>query len=175
MSSGRTTWWRREGWAELGPLSRRSRQLLLLAALTGLLTGLAVAAFDCVASGMLHHIEAWPLPAPAAAPTCGLVLAAVALRWLAHGASPETSDNYIRNVHDRHHRLDRRPVLGRVAASLATLGFGGAMGYEGPAISPVVGRRWPPWPTQRSPSPARRSVSAPATGRSRGEPIPARG
>lgn len=138
MSSQREVWWHQERWAQikpaLGPLSRRSRQVLLLAALTGLLTGLAVAAFEYVVSGMLDRIESWPLAVQAAAPVVGLILAASALRWLGRRASPETSDNYIRNVHDRHHRLDRRPVLGRIAAAVATLGFGGAMGYEGPSI-----------------------------------------
>src|SRR5947209_16713469 len=63
-----------------------------------------------------------------------LILAALALRFLANGATPATSDEYIRNFHDRERRLDERPVLGRVVASVATLGLGGAMGYEGPSI-----------------------------------------
>src|SRR5947209_9312691 len=63
-----------------------------------------------------------------------LILAALALRFLANGATPATSDEYIRNFHDRERRLDERPVLGRIAASIATLGLGGAMGYEGPSI-----------------------------------------
>src|SRR5947209_1014052 len=63
-----------------------------------------------------------------------LILAALALRFLANGATPATSDEYIRNFHDRERRLDERPVVGRVLASVATLGLGGALGYEGPSI-----------------------------------------
>jgi CIC family chloride channel protein len=127
------SWLRR--WAELGPLSRRSRQVLLLAALTGLLTGVAVAAFEfLVSEQVLARLEAAPLPVQALAPGVGLVLAAVALRYLAHGAIPETGDEYIRNFHDRHHRLDRRPVPGRIAGAVGTLSLGGALGYEGPSI-----------------------------------------
>src|SRR5205085_8089908 len=57
-----------------------------------------------------------------------------ALRYVAAGASPSTADEYIRNFHDPENRLDRRPVIGRLLAGVATLGFGGAMGFEGPSI-----------------------------------------
>src|SRR5204863_3380273 len=53
---------------------------------------------------------------------------------LAHGATPATADEYIRNFHEAGTRLDPRPVPGRMVASVATLGLGGAMGYEGPSI-----------------------------------------
>jgi CIC family chloride channel protein len=43
-------------------------------------------------------------------------------------------DRACRNVHDRHHRLALRAVPGRAAASIATLGFGGALGFQGPSI-----------------------------------------
>ncbi|MBV8160289.1 MAG: chloride channel protein [Acidimicrobiia bacterium] len=116
-------------------LGRRSQQVLVLSVVTGALTGAAVALFDWVVSGVLFD---WVLRQPgwlkAVAPLLGLVLAGAALRWLARSATPATSDEYIRNFHDRHRRLDERPVLGRIAASVATLGFGGALGYEGPSI-----------------------------------------
>jgi CIC family chloride channel protein len=71
----------------------------------------------------------------AAAPLLGLLVAAASLRWLAGGASPATADEYIRSFHDEPTiRLPERPVVGRMVAAVATLGFGGAMGYEGPAI-----------------------------------------
>jgi len=70
----------------------------------------------------------------AIAPLLGLILATLALKFLAGNATPATSDEYIRNYHDHDRRLDQRPVLGRIVASVATLGFGGAMGYEGPSI-----------------------------------------
>ncbi len=120
---------------DLGVLGRRSRQVLLLSAVTGAVTGLLVAAFEYLVQEQgLGHVESWPLAAQAASPAVGLVLAALALRRVAHGASPETTDAYIRNFHDRHHRLDRRPAPGRLLASAATLASGGAMGFEGPSI-----------------------------------------
>lgn len=120
---------------ELGGLGRRSRQVLLLSAITGLLTGVVIAAFDFVVSGeLLARVQSSPLAVQAVAPAIGLAGAALALRYLAHGASPEMSDEYIRNFHDRHHRLDRHPVVGRLVASAATLGLGGTMGFEGPSV-----------------------------------------
>src|SRR5437588_12415691 len=116
-------------------VGRRSQQVLVLSVVTGVLTGAAVALFDWIVS---DQIFAWVLRQSdwfkAVAPMIGLVIAALALRFLAGGATPSTSDEYIRNFHDREHRLDERPVLGRIVASVATLGLGGAMGYECPAI-----------------------------------------
>lgn len=123
------------GWHHLKLGGRRWRQVLLLSALTGMITGAAIAAFDYVVDGrMLGWVLSWPLWAQAAAPAIGLAAAGIILLTLGRGASPEMSDEYIRNFHDRHHRLDRRPVIGRMVASAFTLGFGGTMGFEGPSI-----------------------------------------
>ncbi|HEY2428968.1 MAG TPA: chloride channel protein, partial [Acidimicrobiales bacterium] len=121
--------------AEWGSFGRRSRQVLLFAALTGLLTGAAVAGFEyAINEKLLPWVESWPLGLQAIAPAVGLIGAALALRHLAGGASPEMVDDYISNTHDRHRRLDQRPVVGRLVASVATLGLGGTMGFEGPSV-----------------------------------------
>ena len=113
----------------------QARLALLLAAATGLLTGLGVTLFDWVTRdgvfGLLHRQAHW---LQVFGPVAGLALAALALRWLADGASPATADEYIANFHQPNRSLDERPVLGRLVASIATLGLGGAMGYEGPSI-----------------------------------------
>jgi CIC family chloride channel protein len=109
--------------------------VLLLSALTGMITGAVIAGFDYVVDGtLLGWVESWPLWAQALAPAVGLSGAGITLLTLGRGASPEMSDEYIRNFHDSHHRLDRRPVIGRMVASAFTLGFGGTMGFEGPSI-----------------------------------------
>jgi CIC family chloride channel protein len=114
---------------------RQARTILVLAAAVGLVTGLGVTLFEWVAReqvfGSLSHRDHW---VQVVAPVIGLLLAAGALRWLAHGASSATADEYIANFHQPDRLLDQRPVLGRLVASLATLGLGGAMGYEGPSI-----------------------------------------
>jgi CIC family chloride channel protein len=116
-------------------LGRRTSQVVLFAALTGLLTGLGVAAFEGLTrAGLFDHLTDSPLWLRVIAPVVGLLLAAAALRWLAQGAGPATSDEYIKNFHELGTRLDLQPVPGRMMASVATLGLGGAMGYEGPSM-----------------------------------------
>lgn len=114
----------------------RRRQVLLVAAVViGVVTGLAVAAFDAVtAHAALGRLLDAPVAVQAAAPAVGLVVAMLSLRFIAGGADPTTSDAYMAAYHDTKRPLDQRPVLGRVIASVATLGSGGAMGFEGPAI-----------------------------------------
>lgn len=116
-------------------LARRSRDVLLLSAVTGALTGLGVAAFEWVTGRQgLDRLVTLPVPVQVVAPAVGLVAAALALRWVAAGADPSTADEYIRSFHDPSRPMDLRPVPGRVAASIATLGSGGALGFEGPSI-----------------------------------------
>lgn len=116
-------------------VARRSRQVLLIAGLTGVLTGLAVAGFDLLATavfteGVLHL----PLILQAAAPSAGLLLALACLRVGGRGATAATSDEYIRAFHDTGGRLDLRPAPAKLLAALATLGSGIPLGYEGPSL-----------------------------------------
>lgn len=110
------------------------RRGIVLAALTGMLTGLAVAGFErVVASGLLERLFEAPLAVQAAAPLVGLALAALALHTVGHRTTPSTADEYIRNFHERDERLPLRPFTGRLLASVCTLGSGCAMGLEGPS------------------------------------------
>jgi chloride channel protein, CIC family len=116
-------------------LGRRSHAGLLLAAVTGAVTGLLVALFDWVtAKNLLDRLYTWPVAVQVGAPVVGLALAAISLRWLAGGASPSTSEEYVKNFHLPDRRLDLKPVAGRIVASVATLGLGGALGFEGPSM-----------------------------------------
>jgi CIC family chloride channel protein len=116
-------------------LSRRSRQVLLLAGVTGIATGLFVAAFEWVtADVLLHNVLRLPLAARAAAPGVGLLLAVGLLRLGGRATTPATADEYIRAFHEPHGRLDLRLVPARLLAAVATLGFGGPLGYEGPGL-----------------------------------------
>ena len=116
-------------------MTRRYHALLAVAALTGVVVGAVVWAFERVtAEIVLGAVLDLPLWAQAAAPGVGLALAAVLLRTAGRGSSPATSEEYIRSFHDRHQRLPLWPLPGRMAAGAATIGLGGAMGLEGPAI-----------------------------------------
>lgn len=114
---------------------RRSQVLLVAAVIVGAVTGLGVAAFDAVTARVaLASVLDAPLAVQMIAPAVGLGVAALCLRYVAGGADSTTSDAYITAYHDKANLMAQRPVLGRIMASVATLGSGGAMGFEGPAI-----------------------------------------
>jgi CIC family chloride channel protein len=121
--------------AEVFALGRHTRLVVVFAAVTGAVTGLGVAGFESVTRvALFDHLRRAPVGVQIAAPLAGLILAAVALRYAAGGAGPATADEYIHNFHQPGVRLGLRAVPGRLLASVATLGLGGAMGYEGPSI-----------------------------------------
>lgn len=136
--------------SELRDLVRRSREVVLLAAITGAVTGLFVRFFEyIVVEVAFHKIVEGPLWVGAIAPGIGLVLSAILLRTVGKGASPATSDEYLRAFHDPEYPLRPRAFVARMAAAGTTLGSGGAMGLEGPsmyagsALGAMIQRRVP--------------------------------
>lgn len=116
-------------------IGERARRGWLLAVLTGLITGVGVAAFDrVVQEEMFARLVDLPLWAQAIGPAVGLTIAALVLRFVGHGTSASTADEFIKDFHDPQHRLSARDAPPKLAASIATLGGGAAMGYEGPSI-----------------------------------------
>jgi CIC family chloride channel protein len=100
----------------------------------GATVGLVVSGFEWLAEAALHevlHLEVWQL---AIAPGIGLCLSALILRTLGFGASPSTSDEYVRAYHERNPEIRLREMPGRLLAGVATVGLGGSLGLEGPAI-----------------------------------------
>ncbi len=135
---------------EFRDLVRRSREVVLLAAITGAVTGLFVRFFEyIVVEVAFDRIVSGPLWVGAIAPGIGLVLSAVLLRTVGNGASSATSDEYLRAFHDPEYPLRGRAFIGRMAAAVTTLGSGGAMGLEGPsmyggsALGAMIQRRVP--------------------------------
>ena len=120
---------------ELRDLVRRSREVVLLAAVTGAITGLGVRFFEFIVTEVaFDSVLHGPLWFAAIAPGLGLVAAAIILRFIGNGATPATSDEYLRAFHDPEYPLRPRAFFGRIAAAIATLGMGGAMGLEGPSM-----------------------------------------
>jgi CIC family chloride channel protein len=121
--------------SQLAALGRRSRQVVLLAGAVGILTGLVVVGFEhLVSEVLLHELLRLPLGVQAVAPAAGLAAAWLLLRYAGRRGTPATADEYIRAYHDQGRGLDLAPVPGRLAAAIATLGAGGSLGFEGPAI-----------------------------------------
>lgn len=123
------------GWrAVVGAFAVRSRQVLLFAALAGALTGFGVAFFETiVVELLLDHLMELPIWALALMPMVGLAVAALSLHLLG-ATTPPTTDSYLRAFHDPDEPLEARTVPARILAAIATLGFGGAMGLEGPSL-----------------------------------------
>lgn len=134
---------------ELRVLVRRSREAVLLAAVTGVATGLAVRGFEYLVDEIYRSVLTAPLWMGAISPGIGLVLAALILKFVGGGASPATSDEYLRAFHDPAYGMRPRYLAARILAAVATLGSGGALGLEGPslyggsALGSMIQRRLP--------------------------------
>ncbi len=110
------------------------RVVLVLAALVGVSTGVIVAAFDkIVRDGMFAWVLRQPIAVAAAIPTLGLVIAVLMARLPGH-ADTATTDAYIRSYHERGGTMRVRDLWAKLVECAATLGSGGALGYEGPAL-----------------------------------------
>jgi CIC family chloride channel protein len=127
-------WWNTSKRVVVTAFEERSRQVLLFAALTGALTGFGVALFETiVVEVLLDQVLDLPLWALVFMPALGLAIAALSLRTLGP-ATPGTADAYLQAFHDPAHPLTPRPLPARMLAAIGTLGFGGAMGLEGPSL-----------------------------------------
>lgn len=134
MSASIARGWNIAKRAVIAALSVRSRQVLMLAALTGLITGFGVAFFETiVVERIFDQLLKLPLWALVFMPTIGLVIAAASLQWLGP-TTPGTTDAYLQAFHDPAQRLRLRDLPARMIAAVATLGFGGVMGLEGPSL-----------------------------------------
>jgi CIC family chloride channel protein len=115
--------------------ARRSHEVVVLAAITGLVTGFVVAAFDwIVVDVLLDHLfelSPWVL---AWMPLAGLVLSWLALRYVARSRDSGTADLYLKAFHDPDRPLVLRELPGRALAAIATPGLGGSMGLEGGSL-----------------------------------------
>jgi CIC family chloride channel protein len=115
-------------------LAQRLHVVLVLSAVVGIVTGVLVAGFDHVARDvMLAAVLDLPIWWAAAIPMAGLLVSVVVLRYFADGDGA-TTDAYVRSYHERGGQLLMRRLPARIIATAATLGSGGALGYEGPAI-----------------------------------------
>ena len=115
--------------------TRGDTPVLALSIATGALVALLIAGFEHLAQSVfLERITHRPLYQIAAAPAIGLVLTALLLHWIGRPTSPATSDEFIRVYHERSPRLPLRDLPAKLLAGVATIGFGGALGLEGPSI-----------------------------------------
>ena len=109
--------------------------MMLLSIATGAAVGLLVAVFEqLTVEVLLERLLEGPLWWQAAAPAVGLFAAVAILRYLGGGASPSTSDEYVRAFHERNPRLPLSQLPAKLLAGVATIGLGGSVGLEGPSV-----------------------------------------
>ncbi len=124
----------RVGRPEVAEVVHRLRVVLVLAAMVGVSTGVIVAAFDkVVRDGMFAWVLRQPIAVAAAIPALGLVVAVVVARLAGRGDTA-TTDAYIRSYHERGGTMRVRDLWAKLVECAATLGSGGALGYEEPAL-----------------------------------------
>ena len=119
---------------QLSAFAQRSKEVLLLAAGLGAITGLVVGVFERVVVDGIDRVNAAPLWVGATMPFVGLAVAALCLRWIGRRISPATADEYLLAFHDPQHELGLRALVARMLAAIATLGSGCPMGLEGPSL-----------------------------------------
>jgi chloride channel protein, CIC family len=136
-------WWQRvyarSRWPSISrerlrEVRHRWHRALVLALGVGVTVGLATAGFEWIAGQvLLEHVLTLPEAAQVLLPALGLLAATLVIRSIAH-TTPSISDDYLRAYHGRERDARPRTVVARISGAIATLGSGGAMGFEGPAI-----------------------------------------
>ena len=115
--------------------ARRSHEVVVLAAITGAVTGFAVAGFDrIVIDGLLDRVFELSPWVMAWMPLVGLTLSWLLLSRVGRTRDPGMTDLYLKAFHDDDHQYKLREMPGRMLAAIVTPGFGGAMGLEGGSI-----------------------------------------
>ena len=102
---------------QLSAFAQRSKEVLLLAAGLGAITGLVVGLFERVVVDGIDRVNAAPLWVGATMPFVGLAVAALCLRWIGRGISPATADEYLLAFHDPQHQLSLRALVARMLAA----------------------------------------------------------
>jgi len=110
-------------------------RLLVASVVTGVLVAIVVSIFQALTEEVaLAWLFDQVLLVVMFAPIFGIGAAYLLLRYAGRGTSSATSDEFVRSFHDRQPRLPIRQLPGKLLAGAATMGFGGALGLEGPSI-----------------------------------------
>lgn len=118
--------------------ARDLRKWLVVAPIVGVLTGLAITGvviviLDEVGPAVLgfylrHH---WAM-IPGVA--LGFLIAGLLMQYLTPDPDLHSTEEVIRSYHEHEGRMDLRSFLPKIAAAVATVGFGGSAALEGPSI-----------------------------------------
>lgn len=121
---------------------------LLPAVVVGVVTGLFVTGLRYLTTDVmwaaLQRQDAWVL---FVVPAAGITLSGVLLRWFAKRPEVHDAEAYVESYHQRSSERDWRSFLAKTAASVTTVGMGGAAGLEGPSL--YVGSSLGGWVARR--------------------------
>lgn len=113
----------------------RMKKWFIVAAIVGLLVGLFVTMLDqavlAVWGAASSHINSFTV---VLFPTVGLLLSGLILQYFTLNSDIHGTEEVIEVFHERGGVFRFRSFPGKILASIATLGFGGSAGLEGPAI-----------------------------------------
>ena len=118
--------------------ARDLRKWLILSPVIGVLTGLTVTGIAVIILGKLwpavlgyylrHHWAIVP------GLVFGFIVTGLIMQFLTPDPDEHSSEEVIRSYHEREGRIEMRPFLPKLAAAIATVGFGGSAALEGPSI-----------------------------------------
>ena len=100
----------------------------------GVVVGLGVYVFERVVVTLLEQVRAAPVALMVIGPSVGLVVTALIIRFGPEPRSRATADEYLLSLHDPKRHISLSQLVVRMAAAVATLGSGGSLGLEGPAV-----------------------------------------
>jgi CIC family chloride channel protein len=113
----------------------QAKKWFLVAAVVGLAAGLFVTGLDYAVGWIWSQTVPRISPITVVVfPTVGLLLSGLALQYLTVNPTTQGTEEVIEVYHERSGVFRFRSFPGKILAALATLGFGGSAGLEGPSI-----------------------------------------
>lgn len=111
------------------------KRWFLVAALVGLLVGLFITGLEVAVSGLFGIVVPRIDPVTVVLfPTLGLLLSGLFLQFMTVNPEVHGTEEVIEAFHERGGIFRFRSFPGKILAAVATLGFGGSAGLEGPSI-----------------------------------------
>lgn len=113
----------------------RMKKWFLVAVLVGGLVGLFITLLDMAVLGVWEQVSSRFSPVSVVLfPTIGLALSGILLQFFTVNPGIHGTEEVIEAFHERGGVFRFRSFPGKVLAAIATLGFGGSAGLEGPSI-----------------------------------------
>lgn len=111
---------------------KRIHRILIAGACIGIITGFLVFVVASIAENIFEYLTThntiWVV---STLPFIGLILSWLSMKYIGDNATPDTSDIYIQHFHGAGFVLTFRRFFARIIGTICTLGFGGALGFEG--------------------------------------------